>query len=136
MCPPRFIRSIQSPEINRRSLLKFGLGAAVAALAAPFAAEAAPVSRASFSNVADLTHLLGTQFPLFPGAAPFQITPVVFHDRDGYYGSILNYWEHSGTHMDAPVHLLPMASSSIRFQCSRWWCRQWLSISPSGLRAT
>ncbi|GIV89244.1 MAG: cyclase [Chloroflexus sp.] len=107
MCPPRFIESIQSPEISRRSLLKFGLGAAVAAVAAPMAAEAATATRVSFNNVADLTHLLGTQFPLFPGAAPFQITPVVFHDRDGYYGSILNYWEHSGTHMDAPVHFAP-----------------------------
>ncbi|RMH35530.1 MAG: cyclase family protein, partial [Acidobacteria bacterium] len=91
MCPPRFIESIQSPEISRRSLLKFGLGAAVAAVATPIAAEAATATRVSFNNVADLTHLLGTQFPLFPGAAPFQITPVVFHDRDGYYGSILNY---------------------------------------------
>lgn len=104
MCPPNAIASLACPDVSRRSLLKFGLGAA-AALALPLgSAHAAAVRRTSFSNVADLTHVLGPGFPLFPGAAPFQITPVVTHDNGGYYGSILNYWEHSGTHMDAPIH--------------------------------
>jgi kynurenine formamidase len=67
-------------------------------------AQAASVRRTSFSNVADLTHRLGTQFPLFPGAPALTITPIVSHDTDGYYGSVVNYWEHSGTHMDAPIH--------------------------------
>ncbi|MFQ3661829.1 MAG: cyclase family protein [Chloroflexaceae bacterium] len=105
MCPPRTLDSFTNPEISRRNLLKFGLGAAAAALTLPTGiARAARIRRTSFSNVADLTHRLGTEFPLFPGAAPFTITTAVSHDKDGYYGSILNYWEHSGTHMDAPVH--------------------------------
>lgn len=105
MCPPKAVASMSCPEISRRNLLRFGLGAAAAALAVPLGvAQAASVRRTTFSNVADLTHLLGTEFPLFPGAAPFTITPVVSHEKDGYYGSVLNYWEHSGTHMDAPVH--------------------------------
>jgi kynurenine formamidase len=107
MCPPETLASMRSPEISRRNLLKFGLGAAVAA-ALPFgSAHAATVRRTTFRNVADLTHVLGTQFPLFPGAAPFRIQQAVSHDKDGYYGSILTYWEHSGTHMDAPVHFAP-----------------------------
>ena len=105
MCPPNARASMQCPDVSRRSLLKFGLGAAAAALALPLnAAQAATVRRTSFTNVADLTHILGPGFPLFPGAAPFQITQAVSHDKDGYYGSMLNYWEHSGTHMDAPIH--------------------------------
>lgn len=105
MCPPKTVASMACPEVSRRNLLKFGLGAAAAALAAPLSSvQAAPVRRTTFSNVADLTHLLGTAFPLFPGAAPFRVTPVVSHEQDGYYGSVLTYWEHSGTHMDAPVH--------------------------------
>jgi len=98
---------MRSPEISRRNLLKFGLGAAVAAALPVGSAHAATVRRTTFRNVVDLTHVLGTQFPLFPGAAPFRIQQAVSHDKDGYYGSILTYWEHSGTHMDAPVHFAP-----------------------------
>jgi kynurenine formamidase len=98
---------MRSPEISRRNLLKFGLGAAVAAAVPVGSAHAATVRRTTFRNVVDLTHVLGTQFPLFPGAAPFRIQQAVSHDKDGYYGSILTYWEHSGTHMDAPVHFAP-----------------------------
>lgn len=107
MCPPETLASMRSPEINRRNLLKFGLGAAVAAALPVGSAQAATVRRTTFRNVLDLTHVLGTQFPLFPGAAPFRIQQAVSHDKDGYYGNILTYWEHSGTHMDAPVHFAP-----------------------------
>ena len=107
MCPPETLASMRSPEISRRNLLKFGLGAAVAAAVPVGSAHAATVRRTTFRNVVDLTHVLGTQFPLFPGAAPFRIQQAVSHDKDGYYGSILTYWEHSGTHMDAPVHFAP-----------------------------
>jgi len=107
MCPPETLASMRSPEISRRNLLKFGLGAAVAAALPVGSAQAATVRRTTFRNVVDLTHVLGTQFPLFPGAAPFRIQQAVSHDKDGYYGSILTYWEHSGTHMDAPVHFAP-----------------------------
>ena len=105
MCPPNVAASLSCPSSSRRGVLRFGLGAAVAALAMPLGqAQAASVRRTSFSNVADLTHRLGTQFPLFPGAPALTITPIVSHDTDGYYGSVVNYWEHSGTHMDAPIH--------------------------------
>ena len=107
MCPPETLASMRSPEISRRNLLKFGLGAAVAAALPVGSAHAATVRRTTFRNVADLTHVLGTQIPLFPGAAPFRIQQADSHDNDGYYGSILTYWEHSGTHMDAPVHFAP-----------------------------
>lgn len=107
MCPPETLASMRSPEISRRNLLKFGLGAAVAAALPVGSAQAATVRRTTFRNVLDLTHVLGTQFPLFPGAAPFRIQQAVSHDKDGYYGNILTYWEHSGTHMDAPVHFAP-----------------------------
>jgi kynurenine formamidase len=108
MCPPNAIASLTCPDISRRGLLKFGLGAAAAALALPLgSAHAATVRRTTFSNVADLTHVLGPGFPLFPNSAPFTVTTAVTHAKDGYYGSILSYWEHSGTHMDAPVHFAP-----------------------------
>jgi kynurenine formamidase len=109
MCAPGVLASLACPDLSRRSLLKFGLGAAVAAAAALPAglAQAATVRRTTFSNVADLTHVLGAGFPTFPGGAPFVITQAVAHDKDGYFGSNISYWEHTGTHMDAPIHFAP-----------------------------
>jgi kynurenine formamidase len=105
MCPPEAIRAMTSPELSRRSLFRFGLGAAATATAlAVGQAEAAPIRRTSFSNVQDLTHVVGPGFPLFPGAHPFEVQQVVSYEKDGYYGNVLTYWEHSGTHMDAPIH--------------------------------
>lgn len=105
MCPPKALAALTNPEVSRRSLLKFGLGAAAAALALPAtAAKAAPVRRTTFSNVADLTHVLGTQFPSFSGLPSFKIEQAVSYENDGYYGNNITYWEHIGTHLDAPIH--------------------------------
>ncbi|HWQ12338.1 MAG TPA: cyclase family protein [Roseiflexaceae bacterium] len=109
MCPTETLAAMRHPEISRRSILKFGLGgaAAVAALAAG-GAEAAAVQPTEFRRVRDLTHILSPAFPLFPGAPhPFEIEVAVTHEANGYYGSVITYWEHSGTHMDAPVHFAP-----------------------------
>ncbi len=109
MCPPEIVTALKDREISRRGLLKFGLGAAVAAAAAGTGVvEAAPERRVSYRSVLDLTHVLGPGFPLFPGApSEFKIQQAVSHEKDGYYGSVLTYWEHSGTHMDAPIHFAP-----------------------------
>jgi kynurenine formamidase len=108
MCPPNALAALQCPDLSRRGLLKFGLGAAAAVAALPFgAAQAATVRRTTFSQVADLTHVLGPGFPSWPGSAPFTITQAVSYEKDGYYGSVLSYWEHIGTHMDAPKHFAP-----------------------------
>jgi kynurenine formamidase len=105
MCLRATIDAMNNPTVSRRNWLKFGLGAAAAATAmAVTPTHAAPVRPTRFSQVVDLTHLLGPNFPLFPESRPFEITTAVAHKEDGYYGSILTYWEHSGTHMDAPVH--------------------------------
>jgi kynurenine formamidase len=91
-------------------MFKLGLSAAAvaAASAAAPAAEAAPVHHARFSNVLDLTHVLGPDMPLFSDDDPsFSIRPFVTHATAGYYGNLVSYWEHTGTHMDAPVHFDP-----------------------------
>lgn len=105
MCLPETIASFESAEFSRRNLLKYGLSAAVAA-ALPSSSAKNPIG-VKFRKVVDLTHTLGPEFPLFPGAAPFRIEPAVSYEKNGYYGSMLSYWEHSGTHLDAPVHFSP-----------------------------
>lgn len=106
MCPPEVGAAFCNGEVSRRSLFKFGLGAAALA-ALPAAGAQAAVRPTTFRTVADLTHVLGPGMPVFPGAPAFKIDQFVSHGKDGYYGSILTYWEHVGTHMDAPVHFAP-----------------------------
>jgi kynurenine formamidase len=108
MCLPETLEAMSNPTISRRNLLRLGLGAvATTAALGVSGAEAAPVPPTRFSNVIDLTHVLGPGMPVFAGAPTFKIDTFVVHKENGYYGSILTYWEHVGTHMDAPVHFAP-----------------------------
>jgi kynurenine formamidase len=110
MCPPQALKALSDPVLSRRSLLKLGVYATVAAGVGVGArsAEAAQVRPTQFSNVLDLTHVLGPGMPLFSDEDPaFSIKPFVTHDSGGYYGNVISYWEHVGTHMDAPIHFDP-----------------------------
>lgn len=109
MCPPTVQAAFCDENFSRRNLLRLGVGAAAAAAAALTgrSVHAAPVRTTSFSHVHDLTHVLGPGTPSFTGEVLFRIETVVTHQRDGYFGSNIAYWEHMGTHMDAPVHFAP-----------------------------
>ena len=106
MCGHCVMENVRRSMMSRRNLL---LGAAVAGAAAglarPAAAQTATGSvSGSFTGVADLTHTLTPDFPTFSGEPQFEMNQVYFRDRDGYNLSILTVDEHTGTHVDAPLH--------------------------------
>ena len=98
------------PQRSRRGFLKFG-GAALAGLA--LGANVAPSTRARaqvmpLGEVVDLTHVLSTDFPLFPSpaySAP-QHEPLVTVENDGFYAQGWTFGEHTSTHMDFPAHFI------------------------------
>ncbi|APE38376.1 cyclase [Nocardia mangyaensis] len=104
MCSPEIVRLAHdgAPRPSRRAM--FGL-AALAALAAvaPAPALAAPRPGA----VVDLTHTLTPQLPVWPGNPPIAMVPVAWHASGGFDQLALGYWEHTGTHLDAPAHRIP-----------------------------
>lgn len=105
MCPPGCLHAI-CEQATRRGLLKagFGLGAAAVAGTVPLAAAGAPPVRKSFADVVDLTHALFEGFPTFDGSKWFTMEPVFTFAKEKLN---LNRWqlmEHTGTHMDAPIH--------------------------------
>ncbi len=55
------------------------------------------------AEVVDLTHDLRFNSPLFPGGIPFSLEPLTTL-RDGYYMNAFSSGEHTGTHVDAPLH--------------------------------
>jgi kynurenine formamidase len=58
-------------------------------------------------KVLDLTQPLGERTLLWPGSMPFRADGPDAHDEEGYWARDLHFGEHSGTHLDAPLHCVP-----------------------------
>jgi kynurenine formamidase len=58
----------------------------------------------SFSTVIDLTHTLSPEFPTFEGEPGVSLKQVKYFGKDGYNLLEWTVQEHSGTHLDAPLH--------------------------------
>jgi kynurenine formamidase len=105
MCPPGCLHSI-CEKATRRGLLKagFALGVGAAAATAFPVAKSAQAATTSFSETIDLSHALYEGFPTFSGDKWFSVEHLATFAKDKVN---LNRWtivEHSGTHMDAPIH--------------------------------
>ena len=122
MCSPNVIEKVRQ-SISRRDLLKTTATAAAGVLAAgcqsTAKAKAAPATEPiSFTRVVDLSHTLHPDFPAWfvPGeekafgTKTFLPPAIVEVERVFKYEEIqinlnkVSYWEHVGTHMDAPNH--------------------------------
>ncbi len=58
-------------------------------------------------KIIDLTHILHSDMPVFPEAEPPCFAPCASIENDGYMESKIIMPSHTGTHMDAPAHVLP-----------------------------
>lgn len=108
MCLPETFTAPPA-AVSRRDLFKFAAAATAVTAAAtlPDVGAAAPLSLPRISRIVDLTHVLGTQAPVFPGLPSFQIEVAATVEQTGFYFNRLSYGEHVGTHMDAPIHFSP-----------------------------
>ena len=109
MCSPVIIHSVRD-QLSRRGFLK-GVGGALAAAAAidaePALAQQKPIRLAKgFRDVHDLTHTFSPRTPVFPAFKPIQIRPKFSIAKDGFFANEITFDEHTGTHMDAPVHFV------------------------------
>jgi len=104
MCVPGCIETVRR-RLSRRGLFH-GAGAFVVAGAAA-ALPRAPLLAAeprSFSRVVDLTHAMGPDFPTFGGSPNLEMETLVTLEKDGNNMKRWHLVEHTGTHMDAPIH--------------------------------
>ncbi|MFC6010760.1 cyclase family protein [Nocardia lasii] len=108
MCSPEIVRLARdgAPRPSRRAV--FGL----AGLTALAAMTPAPAVAAPRSGVVDLTHTLTPQLPVWPGNPPMGMVPVAVHASGGFGQFALGYWEHTGTHLDAPAHRVAGAATT------------------------
>jgi len=116
MCLPGTVEAVRAraeeeeTRVDRRAVLA---GAAGAALAAAFPASALAGRRDHRHDrrrrTQDLTHTFRAGFPIFgnpPTFHPPARRTLVNVVPDGFYGQEWTFWEHSGTHMDAPGHFI------------------------------
>lgn len=131
MCSPDVMTQVHrrigeaGQGVSRRGLLGAAGLAALGGMLAPKTAAATPAAPAisiQARSVVDLTHTLTAEFPVWPGNDAFAMEPVVVIDpsplgsitgslggssgpaRGEFLVNKLSYWEHTGTHIDAPAH--------------------------------
>lgn len=54
----------------------------------------------------DLTHPIGPQMPVYPGTEPPVLHRAHTVERHGFAETSIHMWSHTGTHVDAPAHMV------------------------------
>ncbi len=57
-------------------------------------------------EVVDLTHTISPLMPVFPGSRPPDLLDLATVEEDGFAERRISFDSHTGTHVDAPAHLL------------------------------
>lgn len=60
-------------------------------------------------QVVDLTQFISDSMPVYPGTEAPTITEATSIARDGFAEKLIRMYSHTGTHIDAPGHILPGA---------------------------
>ena len=105
MCVPG-CHEVVSRRLSRRGFFR---GATTAALAAGVSTIVTPSAPAraqamSFTKAVDLTHPLWTDFPTYFGQPGLEMERVFAIEKDGLNLFKWHLNEHTGTHLDAPIH--------------------------------
>jgi kynurenine formamidase len=123
MCAPIIIDAVRR-DVSRRSFLTSVAGslAAAAAVQEPLSAQQKPVRlEKGFRDVVDLTHTFSPRTPVFPAFKPVQIRQKFTREKDGFFANEITFDEHTGTHMDAPVHFVASTPTADRLPADRFF---------------
>jgi kynurenine formamidase len=103
MCHHCVVESVKERMLSRRSFLA---GAALASAAAPLIAAAPAMAEgvSASGKPFDLTHELYPEFPTYFGEQQFWLDPKFNYAEHKFNLNEIRVNEHTGTHMDAPLH--------------------------------
>ncbi len=122
MCVPACTQKIATDLLNRRNFLRAAAGLGVVAGASACSLSPPPPPRAlsaatptvagpaantgvvHFSHIVDLTHTLTLDFPTYTGKQQLELESLTTLAKDGYNMQRWLLAEHTGTHLDAPLH--------------------------------
>ncbi|MEM1005066.1 MAG: cyclase family protein [Pseudomonadota bacterium] len=103
MCHPVIMEYVKGKALSRRDLFR-GSAAAGAAIIASGVLPARPVMAQVPSRVVDVTHTLTYDFPTYFGEQQFFDEQVFNYAEHAFNLKTLQVNEHTGTHIDAPLH--------------------------------
>ncbi len=104
MCGHCVIESVRERMLSRRDIFRTATAAGAVAAAAGVVSAPAPAHAAAFSRAADMTHTLTEDFPTYFGAQQFWMEKKFDFAKDGFNLFELKVNEHTGTHIDSPMH--------------------------------
>lgn len=110
MCNACVIEHVKATVHSRRSFFARAAAGGAAALAASMVSAKATLAQSS-GKVVDLTHTYDDKFPTFDGKPGITAEKVVDFKKDGYTIYKLTIFEHTGTHIDAPLHFSEAGTS-------------------------
>lgn len=102
MCHVCVMESVKSRMLGRRDLFRGALG--LAAAAATVGAATRPALAQGAGGVADMTHTLHPDFPTFFGQQQFFEEQIYNFAEHSFNLKEFRVNEHTGTHVDAPLH--------------------------------
>ncbi len=71
-------------------------------------------------KILDLTHPIHNGMPVYPGKNPVRVEMAATINKDGYREKHLSIDGHTGTHMDAPAHMLADGHTLDSYQISKF----------------
>ncbi len=89
-------------------------------------------------KVIDLTHPIAPGMPVYPGTEPPSMERANTLERDGFLEHRVGMHTHTGTHMDAPAHILPGGATLDSYPAERFMGPAFLvdaSDGPPDVRA-
>ena len=101
MCLPATVEMFRAMVSSPATVGWMGMALAAAGAQSPAIKRARPLR---VSRVVDLTHTLSPDFPSWPGYPSLAVHNTHHYQRDGFFANAWDVHEHSGTHVDAPLH--------------------------------
>ena len=71
-------------------------------------------------KVYDLTHTIKNDMPVYPGTEQPRLTTACTIEEAGYRETLLHMFSHTGTHMDAPAHMLPEGTTLDNYDAEKF----------------
>lgn len=102
MCDICVVNAVKDRMISRRSFFRAGVAATAAA--ALGAGATSPAMADGHSSVVDMTHVYDDRFPTYFGEPGFGAEQKFNFKDNGFNLFHLSVNEHTGTHVDAPLH--------------------------------
>jgi arylformamidase len=72
-------------------------------------------------RILDLSHPISEKMPVYPGTEQPRITTGCSIEQDGFLEKKITLYSHTGTHIDAPAHLLPEGATLDRLPIDHFY---------------